>query len=84
MTGMGFPLASHSNVMVDPLRTTNFPSDGCGDTEGGTARKEKSRLTHFEIFEKTFGEQGGKVWKLPKQAVTNWSDTPPLPPQKTT
>ena len=26
--GFGFPLASHSRVMVEPFLTTNFPSEG--------------------------------------------------------
>ena len=27
--GIGFPWARHSNVIVEPERTTNFPLEGC-------------------------------------------------------
>jgi hypothetical protein len=41
IVGGGLPLDSHSKVMVEPFRTTNFPSRGKGCTLGGTASKKQ-------------------------------------------
>jgi len=49
--GLGLPFASHSSVIVEPFRTTRFPSDGIELMEGGTKRNKRNK-NHICI---TFG-----------------------------